>query len=74
MQEIDKYFTEHPTTGRQGMIDHLKMIGYTVNIKRVSRLMDKIGLEAIYPKKMPKQRAIKILSFLLQSSTIPCSR
>ena len=27
MQEIDKYFTEHPTTGRQGMTDHLKMIG-----------------------------------------------
>ena len=51
MQEIDKYFTEHPTTGRQGMTDHLKMIGYTVNIKRVSRLMDKMGLEAIYPKK-----------------------
>ena len=33
------------------MTEHLKMIGYTVNIKRVSRLMDKMGLEAIYPKK-----------------------
>ena len=48
---VPGHFTEHPTTGRQGMTDHLKMIGYTVNIKRVSRLMDKMGLEAIYPKK-----------------------
>ena len=48
---VPGHFTEHPTTGRQGMTEHLKMIGYTVNIKRVSRLMDKMGLEAIYPKK-----------------------
>ena len=48
---VPGHFTEHPTTGRQGMTEHLKMIGYTVNIKRVSRLMDEIGLEAIYPKK-----------------------
>ena len=49
-RKFDASFTEHPTTGRQGMTDHLKMIGYTLNIKRVSRLMDKMGLEAIYPK------------------------
>ena len=48
---VPGHLTEHPTTGRQGMTDHLKMIGYTLNIKRVSRLMDKMGLEPIYPKK-----------------------
>ena len=24
---VPGHFTEHPTTGRQGMTDHLKMIG-----------------------------------------------
>ena len=51
MREMDAHYTEHPTTGKKGFTDHLRAKGYNVNIKRVRRLMNVMGLEAIYPKK-----------------------
>ena len=81
MQEIDKYFTEHPTTGRQGMTDHLKMIGYTVNIMEVrlevypdtiGSRTNKMGLETIYPKKCLSKggKARHIHPYLLRNLSI----
>ena len=51
MKEIDKEHTEHPTKGVEGMVDHLLLLGFLVGPKRVRRLMRKMEIIAIYPKK-----------------------
>lgn len=51
MNEIDKEHTEHPTKGVEGMVDHLSLQGFPVGPKRIRRLMRKMGITAIYPKK-----------------------
>lgn len=50
MHLIDKEYTDHPFYGTRRMAAKLCTLGYIVNRKRVSRLMQKMGLEAIYPK------------------------
>lgn len=50
MEEIDRHFLDHPTTGVVKMTSHLRMQGYCVNEKRVRRLMRKMNLYAIYPQ------------------------
>ena len=51
MDWIDRHYTDHPTTGVLGMIDHIALKHKViVNPKRVRRLMRKMGLMAIYPK------------------------
>ena len=47
---IDQEYTEHPFYGRRQMTTYLRNQGYRINPKRVRRLMQKMGLEAIYPK------------------------
>ena len=52
MRQIDQLYTEQPTRGRYGMVNALAQeCGLTVNHKRVRRLMRKLGLEAVYPKR-----------------------
>ena len=51
MKEIDKEHTEHPTKGVEGMVDHLLLLGFLVGPKRVRRLMRKMSITAIYPKR-----------------------
>jgi len=52
MNHIDQLYTEQPTRGRYGMANALAQeCGLTVNPKRVRRLMRKLGLEAVYPKR-----------------------
>jgi len=51
MKLIDIEYTDKPYYGVKRMTAYLKKIGYHVNIKRVRRLMRKMGLIAIYPKK-----------------------
>ena len=49
MKEIDKYFLEHPYYGVERMTTYLNMdLGYNVNVKRVRRLYNKMGLQTIY--------------------------
>jgi putative transposase len=49
MKEIDKYFLEHPYYGVERMTAYLNMdLGYNVNVKRVRRLYNKMGLQTIY--------------------------
>ena len=50
MQEIDRYYPEHPTAGVLHMQSMLMLKGYHVNVKRVRRLMRLMNLMPIYPK------------------------
>ena len=51
MQLIDEEYTSHPFLGSRKMCAVLADYGYTVNRKRIQRLMRNMGIEAIYPKK-----------------------
>lgn len=51
MREMDEYYLEHATAGVLTMRSVLQMKGYEVNVKRVRRLMRKMGLQAICPQK-----------------------
>lgn len=48
---IDEQFTKTPFYGVRRMTVALNRMGYKANKKRVHRLMGKMGLEAIYPKR-----------------------
>lgn len=49
IKEIDKYFLEHPYYGVERMATYLNMdLGYNVNVKRIRRLYNKMGLQTIY--------------------------
>ncbi len=51
MNAMDKIYVENPTYGVLRMQDELEELGYFACEKKVRRLMRKMGLEAIYPKK-----------------------
>lgn len=51
MRLIDERHLKYPTHGVLQMQDYLRDQGYQVNHKRVRRLLRKMGLMAIYPKK-----------------------
>jgi putative transposase len=50
MRRIDEQYTQTPFYGWPRMTAFLRREGYAVNHKRVQRLMQKMGLQAIYPK------------------------
>ena len=50
MRLLDEQYTRTPFYGARKMTAWLKTIGEPVNIKRVRRLMRRMGLEAIYAK------------------------
>lgn len=56
MHRIDELFTAYPFYGVRKMSAHLCREGSTANVKRVRRLMRKMGLEAVYPKPKLSQR------------------
>jgi putative transposase len=56
MHQIDELLTKYPFYGVDKMTAHLSRQGPTVNVKRIRRLMRKMGLEAIYPKPNVSQR------------------
>lgn len=47
---LDEQYTRTPFYGVRRMTAHLQRQGYEVNHKRVARLMQVMGLQAIYPK------------------------
>jgi putative transposase len=51
MRLIDEEYVRHPFRGSRGMTDWLQSRSHNVNRKRVQRLMRKMGLEAIYPRR-----------------------
>jgi putative transposase len=72
MRLIDEQYTKMPYYGVRRMTAFLKNLGYTVNRKRVRRLMRLIGLEALYPKpKLSKRNPThKVYPYLLKGLSI----
>ncbi len=72
MRLIDEQYTEHPFYGRRKMTIYLREQGYDVNPKRVRRMMQQMGSEAIYPKPRTTvvDRAHRIYPYLLRGVAI----
>lgn len=51
MHLMGRIFTDDPTLGVLGMQDELDEKGIWANVKRIRRLLRKMGIEAIYPKR-----------------------
>lgn len=51
MGKMDEEFIEYPTKGVESMVDFLCLLGFQVGPKRVRRLLRKMGIMAIYPKR-----------------------
>lgn len=51
MRTMDKLYTAHPELGSRRMMAILNRMGHEVNRKRIQRLMQVMGIEAIYPKR-----------------------
>ena len=50
MRLLDEQYTRTPFYGSRKMTEWLVTKGYEVNRKRVSRLMEVMGIQAVYPK------------------------
>ena len=72
MSFIDRQHMQTPFFGSRKMVVELRKNGYIVNRKRVQRLMKKMGISAIYPKRSLSQRnkAHKIYPYLLKDVKI----
>ena len=72
MEKIDKKYTDHPFYGRPKMTELLKKEGYQINGKRVGRLMQKMGIMAIYPKPNTsiRNKADRVYPYLLRGRDI----
>jgi putative transposase len=72
MQLIDQQYTRTPFYGWPRMTAYLRRLGHVVNPKRVRRLMQRMGLQAIYPKPRTSVPAPdhKIYPYLLRGLVI----
>jgi putative transposase len=72
MRLIDEQYTRTPFYGWPRMTAHLRRQGYQGNHKRVQRLMGKMGLQAIYPKRRTSMAAQghKVYPYLLRNLAI----
>lgn len=72
MELIDKQYLKTPFYGARKMLIHTQKEGYAVNIKRIRRLMHKMGIEALYPKPRLSQpnHEHKIYPYLLRDLKI----
>jgi putative transposase len=68
MRLLDEQYTRTPFYGSRRMTAWLRGQGYTVNRKRLARLMQLMGIEAIYPKPKLSQpgEGHKIYPYLLR--------
>ena len=71
MNEIRDLYSRYPFKGYRRITWDLKDLGYDINHKRVYRLMQKMDLQAIYPKKNLSQRhpQHKIYPYLLKDNS-----
>jgi putative transposase len=72
MRLIDEQYMRTPFYGWPRMTVYLNQQGYAVNHKRVQRLMQKMGIQALYPKPSLSQAAPghKVYPYLLRGLTI----
>jgi putative transposase len=72
MRLIDEQYMRTPFYGWPRMTAHLRHMGYEINHKRVKRLMQKMSLQALYPKhrttKVDKEH--RIYPYLLRGMAI----
>ncbi|WP_167620656.1 IS3 family transposase [Porphyromonas levii] len=73
MRIIDEYHTEHPTAGVVHLRDMLRLRGYSVNEKRVRRLMRKMDILVIYPQRSLSKGTVVsyVHPYLLSPSLTP---
>ena len=66
---IDKIHLEHPFMGHRRIVGELADLGYTVNRKKVLRLMRLMGIYALYPKKKTTiaNKQHKVYPYLLRN-------
>lgn len=67
MRLLDEQYTRAPFYGSRKMMKWLRAKGFEINRKRVARLMELMGIEAVYPKPKLSQpgEAHKIYPYLL---------
>lgn len=72
MRLLDEQYTRTPFYGSRKMTEWLAIQGHEVNRKRVSRLMDLLGIEAVYPKPKLSQPGDghRIYPYLLRDTTV----
>lgn len=72
MRLIDEEYMKVPFYGRLRMTARLKRVGYEINHKRVGRLMQKMGLQAVYakPRTSKPDREHRIYPYLLKGLKI----
>jgi len=72
MRLLDEQYTRTPFYGSRKMTKWLATEGHEVNRKRVSRLMELLGVEAVYPKRRLSQpgEGHKIYPYLLRGTTV----
>lgn len=72
MRRLDQLHLDHPVYGSRRLTQLLRREGQAVNRKRVARLLQVMGLEAIYPKPATSQpgEGHQIYPYLLKGLTI----
>jgi len=72
MRLLDEQYTRTPFYGSRKMTEWLAAAGHRVNRKRVSRLMELLGIEAVYPKPKLSQpgESHRIYPYLLRGTTV----
>lgn len=72
MRLIDEEYTRHPFLGSRKLVLWLEDQGWKVNRKRVARLMEKMEIQAIFPKPKLSQpgEGHKIYPYLLEGVTV----
>lgn len=72
MRLLDEQYTQTPFYGSRRMTEWLREQGHEVNRKRVTRLMERMGLEAVYPKPSLSQpgEGHRIYPYLLEGVPI----
>ena len=72
MRLLDEQYTRTPFYGRRRMTEWLATVGHEVNCKRVARLMELLGIEAVYPKPRLSQpgEGHRIYPYLLRGATV----
>jgi putative transposase len=72
MRRLDELHLEHPVYGSRRLVFLLRREGCSVNRKRVCRLLQVMGIEAIYPRRWTSQPGVghRVYSYLLEDLDI----
>ena len=72
MRKIDELYLQNPSSGSRTIVRQLDRQGITANRKRVQRLMQLMGIEAVYPKPRTSRPhpQHKVYPYLLRGLTI----